>query len=366
MQFPPLFIYSADDTFQLEHTEDPLIPLQEAAVCGQEGRFLQLFTESRPQKITKRDKSAWSLIHYAAFGGNVGIIRFLAQQGASLEQTTSRDSLSLTPLSIAAARCHFEAVHYLLQEVTLTEEIMEDAINMCMRTSQDIHKKMKLLCFLVEESCKEHNFFSEPLLSRLCDAIEGHGEKNDEYVYLYLTLQRATLLAARGHTPEVDIRSAGVVSDEFMLFFCDELQRVKLKKIKLIVTREQLQIHHIMKLKQTLLMNNHASFLSQPDERSLTKLLLHLWQSNTAFTAMSGTRWTYPVQYYKQENRSWIQITKVLPAALIPKIRDAKRDATFLEIEEKADPSQEVYDELAALGTYMASLQLDAAAANPQ
>ncbi|XP_023169352.1 acyl-CoA-binding domain-containing protein 6 [Drosophila hydei] len=76
-----------------------------------ENNLDRLREELKPADLTQLDEQGMALLHWATDRNAIGIIEFLVEQGANVDQ---RDAEQQTPLHYAASCGHVEAVHYLL------------------------------------------------------------------------------------------------------------------------------------------------------------------------------------------------------------------------------------------------------------
>ena len=84
------------------------IVVQEAALSGNI-EAIKVYLVDEPE-VNSRDKDGWTLLHFAAYGGNNGISDFLIKKGANLNEQTNKGK---TPIDLAKGNLKKETAELL-------------------------------------------------------------------------------------------------------------------------------------------------------------------------------------------------------------------------------------------------------------
>ena len=93
---------------------------------------VKALVENSPEVLESRDRDGLTLLHYAAFGGDAGLINYLVDKGAKLEPANSQE----TPLHLAAQNDRSEAVAALIKKgapLETRDDYSRTALILCAR-----------------------------------------------------------------------------------------------------------------------------------------------------------------------------------------------------------------------------------------
>ena len=60
--------------------------------------------------------NGWTPLHHASYRGHLDVLRYLVEQGATIDKTTAIKVGNYTPLACAAANGQLQIVRYLLEQ----------------------------------------------------------------------------------------------------------------------------------------------------------------------------------------------------------------------------------------------------------